>query len=96
MDALSTALTCLSASTSALEADTALLEEVGGGPDPLQPPPPETPKLLPAVAAAWPLLMEALRDGRTAAVERALRLLADVVMLSGEASHIIIISHSII
>lgn len=52
-------------------------------PRPPRPAPPETPKLLPAVALMWPPLLGALHDARTALVERGLRLVADVTRVGG-------------
>jgi Tfp pilus assembly protein FimV len=44
---------------------------------------PDTPRLLPAIAACWPQLLDALRDPRTPVVERALPLLSEAVQLAG-------------
>lgn len=49
----------------------------------LRPVRPETPKLLPAVAAAWPPLLAALRDARVAVVEEGLSLLAHMLGTAG-------------
>ncbi len=46
---------------------------------------PESPKVLPAVAAAWPLLTHALADARTPLVEAALAVLAVVMREAGGA-----------
>lgn len=50
----------------------------------MRPARPETPRLLPAVAAAWPSVMAALRDARTAVVEQALQLLQHMLNTAGE------------
>jgi hypothetical protein len=40
---------------------------------------PDSPKLLPAIACVWPLLMAALQDPRTPLVEALLQLLSSTV-----------------
>ena len=44
---------------------------------------PETPKLLPAIAEAWPPMCAALRDCRTAVVETSLGLVSETARLAG-------------
>ncbi|MEW5319938.1 MAG: hypothetical protein WDW38_011049 [Sanguina aurantia] len=89
MENLALAMKALAASTAALESDNAVAEHyvqrapdgtVTVGPGPTRP---ETPRLLPVVAQAWPGLMVALRDERTAAVEAALALLASTIHAAG-------------
>lgn len=89
MENLSLAMKALAASTAALESDMAIAEQfvhrapdgtVTVGPGPTRP---ETPRLLPVVVQAWPGLMVALQDERTAAVEAALALLAGTIQAAG-------------
>ncbi|GLC59559.1 hypothetical protein PLESTB_001500300 [Pleodorina starrii] len=77
------ALAALAAATPAVEAEAAVLEEYGGPEARLRPVRPETPKVLPVVAAAWTPLMAALRDDRTPVVERGLGVLAELVAAGG-------------
>eukprot|EP00798_Chlamydomonas_sp_ICE-L_P008705 gene8705-34451_t len=48
-----------------------------------RPPQPQVPKLLPAIAEAWPSMCAALKDSRTAVVESALALVSAAAGLGG-------------
>eukprot|EP00955_Chlamydomonas_euryale_P050378 354542-Chlamydomonas_euryale.AAC.15 len=76
------ALSGLALSTRSVETDVQLLEEGGGGGG-VRPVRPDTPRLLPTVAGAWPHVVAALRDPRPALAETALGLLADAAVLGG-------------
>lgn len=77
------ALAGLAAATPSVEAEAQVLEEYGGPEARMRPVRPETPRLLPAVAAAWSPLMAVLRDARTPVVEGGLQLLAELVRAAG-------------
>lgn len=77
------ALAGLAAATPSVEAEAQVLEEYGGPDARMRPVRPETPRLLPAVAAAWSPLMAVLRDARTPVVEGGLQLLAELVRAAG-------------
>ncbi|GFR39642.1 hypothetical protein Agub_g108, partial [Astrephomene gubernaculifera] len=77
------ALSALSAATPAVEAEAAVVEEYGGAEGRMRPVRPETPKVLPAVAAGWGPLMATLRDARTPVVERGLAAVAELVAVAG-------------
>lgn len=90
------ALAALAVATPAVEAEAAVVEEYGGAEARMRPVRPETPKVLPVVAAAWTPLMAVLRDARTPVVERGVAAVAELVVVAGEEckSALVVIEHS--
>ncbi|KAG2444915.1 hypothetical protein HXX76_001651 [Chlamydomonas incerta] len=82
-EVLRAGLGALGSATPCVEAEAAVLEEYGGLEGRMRPVRPETPKVLPAVAACWPPLMAALRDSRTPVVERGVAAVAELVEVAG-------------
>eukprot|EP00798_Chlamydomonas_sp_ICE-L_P011610 gene11610-34316_t len=82
MSTCKTALGALKLSTAASESDALLMEEMVKQTT-TGPPQPQVPKLLPAIAEAWPSMCAALKDSRTAVVESALALVSAAAGLGG-------------
>ena len=78
-------LLALSSSTSSIEIDLRVIEEVGQGlrEGRVEPVRKESPKILPAVAILWPSLMSGLKDPRLPVVEKSLEVLGVAVAVGG-------------